>query len=67
MQVHIEEISSSIHAVDSESLLSPAVMRQIVNTVTRAVADEREHERRVESEQRVNAGRTQNRPGDWED
>lgn len=59
MEVHIEEVVSTVHAVDDNALLSPSVLRQIVNLVMRQVREEQDHRRRVDAEQSVNAGRAE--------
>jgi hypothetical protein len=59
MEVHIDEVVSTIHTVDNEALVSPSVMRQLVQAVMRQVRAERDHERRVRNEQSMNAGRVQ--------
>ncbi len=57
MDVEIDEVVSTVTAVDDEALLAPAVLRQILQAVLRAVREERAHEERVRGEQRINAGR----------
>lgn len=64
MEVHIDEVVSTVHAIDSEALVSPAVMRQLVQTVMQHVRAEQDHARRVRNEQGVNAGRTQHGASD---
>lgn len=59
MPIHIDEVVSTVHAVDDSALLSPAVLRQIVDAVMKQVRAEEAHRRRVKSEQTVNAGLTQ--------
>ncbi len=59
MEVHIDEVSSTVHAVDDNALLSPAVLQQIVNVVMKQVRDEASHTARVRGEQDVNAGRAE--------
>lgn len=67
MEVHIGRVVSTVHAVDSEALVSPAVMRQLVQTVMQQVRAEQEHAHRVRNEQSVNAGRTQYDASDSDD
>ncbi|MDQ4054024.1 MAG: hypothetical protein M3237_15165 [Actinomycetota bacterium] len=40
MDVHIEELHTSVDAVDAEALLSPAVLTRIVAAVKRQLDDE---------------------------
>lgn len=56
MNVNIGEIHSTVNAVDSEALLSPRVMRQIVSTVLQALAEHEAHQQRLRSERRITAG-----------
>jgi hypothetical protein len=64
MEVHIDEVVSTVHTVDNEALVSPSVMRQLVQAVMRQVRAERDHERRVRNEQSMNAGRVQSDASD---
>ncbi len=50
MEFHVGEMSSTVRATDSRSLLDPAVMEEIVCAVTARVREERDHERRVAAE-----------------
>ncbi len=50
MDVHIDEINSTVRATDGQELLSPLVLRQIVKAVLREIRAELEHERCLESE-----------------
>lgn len=50
MEIEIGEMVSSVHAVDSESVLSPAVMQEIVRVVTAAVRRDLAHEQRLRGE-----------------
>jgi hypothetical protein len=59
MEIHIEEVASTVHTVDDNALLSPSVLRQIVNIVMKQVREENAHMQRVRAEQSVNAGRTE--------
>jgi hypothetical protein len=56
MDVEIGEITSTLRAVEGDSVLSPRTMEQIVRAVLRALHEERNHERRVRAEQRVTGG-----------
>lgn len=53
MEVHIEELQSSVRAVDGASVLSPQTMQQILAIVMRAVEEREAHRDRVKSEQKV--------------
>lgn len=56
MDVEIGEVVSTVRAVDGDSVLSPRAMQQVIRAVLRAVHDEREHDKRVRSEQKVTRG-----------
>ncbi len=55
MDVHINEMNSSVRATDSQSLLAPSVLRQIVEAVlaelqvAQAAGQQRESERKLQS------------------
>jgi hypothetical protein len=53
MDVHIGELTSTIRAVDEDSVLAPAVMERIVAAVLKAVQDAEAHRKRVEAERRL--------------
>jgi hypothetical protein len=53
MEVHIEEMQSTVRAVDGASVLSPQTMQQILAVVMRAVEEREAHRERVKSEQAV--------------
>ncbi|MGR9099224.1 MAG: hypothetical protein ACU826_01530 [Gammaproteobacteria bacterium] len=54
MQVIIDEVVSSVRAVDGESILAPQTMASIVRTVMKALQAEESHGRRLEEEQTLN-------------
>jgi hypothetical protein len=56
MDVQIDEIVSSIHAVDQQQLLSPHLIRRLVNEVMRAMDEEHAHRKRVDGERKVTSG-----------
>jgi hypothetical protein len=56
MDVYIDEIVSTVRAVDGEALLAPQTLERIVRAVLRAVEERDTHERRVRAERRVTAG-----------
>jgi hypothetical protein len=56
MEVNIDEMSSTIRAVDGNSLLDARTLRSIVNAVLRAVEEKDSHAQRVRAEQRISAG-----------
>lgn len=56
MNVEINEVVSTVRAVDGQALLSPQVLRRLVDALMRAVNDQREHEKRTQKENRVTGG-----------
>jgi hypothetical protein len=56
MDVQINELQSTVRAVDGDTLLSPTVMARIVRVVLQAVNDQEAHRERVHTEQRVTRG-----------
>jgi hypothetical protein len=53
MQVIIDEIVNNVRAVDRETVMSPEVMRQIVEACVRAVLELKSHNERVKEERSV--------------
>ncbi len=56
MEVNIGELSSTLRALDGESVLVPETLKKIVGTVMKAVEEREEHLERVNAEQRLGAG-----------
>ncbi|MBV9927288.1 MAG: hypothetical protein JOZ96_19880 [Acidobacteria bacterium] len=54
MEVHIDEMQSSVRAVDGNSLLAPETLQKIVAVVMKAVEEREAHRDRVKSEQSTN-------------
>jgi hypothetical protein len=49
MDVEINEVVSTVHAVDDRTLLSPQLLRRLIDQVTRAMAERLDHEKRARS------------------
>jgi hypothetical protein len=64
MEVNIDEVVSNVQLLDDESLLSPCVLRRIVETVMEAVQERELHRQRVEAEQRISSGVAEEQRGD---
>ena len=60
-QIEIDEVVSTIRAIDGATLVSPQVMRQLVRAVVQAVNDHQEHEMRAAAERRITGGVAQER------
>ena len=59
MDVQIGDVTSTVRAVDRDSLLAPQTMEKIVRVVLQAVRDQEAHGKRVRAEQRVTGGVSQ--------
>ncbi len=56
MDVEIGEVSSTVRSVDSQALLNPQVLEQIVRQVLRRVRENQAHDRRTQDERRLERG-----------
>jgi hypothetical protein len=56
MDVRINEVQSSVQVGDSQSLLDPRVMRELVRACVKAVKEEQERDKRIEKERRLTSG-----------
>jgi hypothetical protein len=56
MNVEINEVSSTVRTVDSQALLSPAVLERIIAAVMQAVKEGNAREERAQGERRVTGG-----------
>lgn len=56
MEVQINEIASTVRAVDGEALLAPQTMEKILRAVMHALEEREAHQQRVQAEQRVSRG-----------
>ena len=55
-EVIVNEVVSTVRAVDSDTLLTPRTLNTIVRLVLAAVEEKKEHEARVRAEQRISGG-----------
>jgi hypothetical protein len=53
MDVRINEVQSRVQTTDSQSLLDPRVMREIVRACVQAVKEDAEKEKRLAAERRL--------------
>jgi hypothetical protein len=56
MDIRVNEVHSQVQAVDSNTFLSPQVMRQIIKACIRAVKEDRAREKMLAGERRLKAG-----------
>lgn len=66
MDVHIGEVNSTVRATDSQTLLSPQVLDQIVRVVLERLREEQAHEQRVEEERRLRPAVSAQETSVWE-
>jgi hypothetical protein len=55
MDIRINEVQSRVTAVDSQSVLDPRVMRQIVAACLQAIEDKQDRGKHLDSERRMDA------------
>jgi hypothetical protein len=55
MDVRINEVQSNVNVGNSQSLMDPHVMREIVRACVKAVKEELEREKRLEKERRLSS------------
>ena len=55
MEININEVTSTVRAVDGDALLAPATLHRIVDAVLVAVRDREEHRERVDAERRLDS------------
>ena len=53
IDVRINEIHNNVRTIDSQSLLDPRILRQIVQACVQAVRDDQAREKRLMSERRM--------------
>ena len=56
MDVRINEVQSRVQVGDSQSLLDPHIMRELVRACVKAVKEELERDKRLENERRLSSG-----------
>ncbi len=56
MEVQINDLVSTVRAVDGDSLLAPQTMEKIVRVVLQAVHEQEAHRQRVRVERRITCG-----------
>jgi hypothetical protein len=53
VEVNINEMQSTVRALDSDSVLAPQTMQKIIDAVMQAVEERERHRDRVRAEQKV--------------
>jgi hypothetical protein len=58
MDVRINEIQSRVQAMDSQSLLDPRVLQQIIRACVQAIKDDQTREKQMNEERSLTPGNT---------
>ena len=66
MDVHVGEMNSTVRATDSQALLSPQILEQIVRLVLQRVREEESHGERVEEERRLRPRVSAREASNWD-
>ena len=64
-EVYLQEMDSTVTAMDGDALLSPQTLRRIVAAVMREVEAREGHRVRVRSEQYIEGGLGDDTRGNW--
>jgi hypothetical protein len=56
MDIRINEVHSQVRATDSQSLLDPRVLKEIVRACVRAVKEDQAREKRMGEDRRLTSG-----------
>ena len=56
MDVRINEVQSQLHTMDSQSLIDPRILRQIVRACMEAMEEKQAREKREQDERRLTTG-----------
>jgi hypothetical protein len=66
MEVHIGEMNSTVRLTDTQALLNPQVLEQIVQVVLARLCQEQAHAGRVEDERRLRPAVSARETSAWE-
>jgi hypothetical protein len=66
MDVHVGEINSTVRMTDSQALLSPQILEQIVRVVLARVREEDSHKKRVEDERQLRPSVSARETSHWD-
>jgi hypothetical protein len=56
MDINIQEVQSRVEATDSQKLLDPRIMRQIVQVCVQAMKEEMERDKRRQKDRELSSG-----------
>jgi hypothetical protein len=65
MDVHIGEMNSTVRATDTQALLSPQLLNQIVKAVLERMREEQARERRIADERSIRSSALVSKGEDW--
>lgn len=65
MDVHIGEMNSTVRATDTQALLSPQLLDQIVRVVLERLREEQAHDQRVANERSIRPSVLSKHGQDW--
>jgi hypothetical protein len=65
MDVHIGEMNSTVRATDTQSLLSPQLLNQIVKVVLERMREEQAREQRIADERSIRSSALVSKGEDW--
>ena len=56
MEMRINEVQSRVQTIDSQTMLDPRLMREIVRACVRAVKEDQAREKRLAEDRRLTSG-----------
>jgi hypothetical protein len=56
MEIHIQDVQSRVQTTDSQKLLDPRIMKEIVRACVQAVKDDQAREKRRTQERELSSG-----------
>lgn len=65
MSVYIGKMNSTVQATDTQALLSPQLLDQIVKAVLERMREEHAHEQRIADERSISSSVLANNDHDW--
>jgi hypothetical protein len=66
MDVYINEMTSTVRALDSEALLNPQILERLTQHLIAKLKENQRHERTVKEEQEMRPSMTSRQTATWE-
>ena len=66
MDVNVDQVTSNVHVTDSQSLLSPDILNQIIRLATEQLRKEEAYEQRFAEERRLRPTSSAEESPSWE-